>query len=134
MSEDITIYDSVAGSNLTRSEKSKVIQVLEQAMPKDRSPQTVLNMLVETSVSGAVGATLGLLQSELKDGLDYNRKYPIDLALGAVAKLGGKVYSSSISREVGNVAIGIYSYRKVEALLSALKPKKEPKEEPVAAE
>lgn len=134
MSQDIAVYDSVVTSNLQPREKSRVIQLLEQAMPKDRQPQTVLGMLVETSVAGTVGGVLGLLQSELKDGLDYNRKYPLDLALGVVSKVGGKVYSSSISREVGSVAIGIYSYRKVEALLTLLKPKDEPAEEPIAAE
>ena len=135
MSDEVVLYDSVATSNLRPREKSKVIQLLEQAMPKDRNPQTVLGMLVETSVAGTVGATLGLLQSELKDGLDYNQKYPLDLALGVVSKVGGKVYSSSISREIGSVAIGIYSYRKVEALMSMLKPKPAPvEEEPVAAE
>ena len=129
MSEEI-IIDSIATSNMSAREKSRVLTMLEQVMPKDKSPQTVLAMLVESTVAGSTGALLGIAQAELKDGLDYNQKYPIDLTLGLIAKGAGKIYSSSISREVGNVAIGIYSYRKVEALLTALKPK----DEPVAAE
>lgn len=127
---DEIIIDSVATSNMSTREKSRVLSMLEQIMPKDKSPQTVLGMLVEGTVAGTTGALLGIAQAELKDGLDYNRKYPIDLTLGVIAKGAGKIYSSSISREVGNVAIGIYSYRNVEKLLTALKPK----EEPVAAE
>jgi len=132
MTDDIEIYDSVLDSDLMDNEKSRVIQLLERAMPKDRNPQTILSALIETTVSGTVGATLGLMHSELKDGLDYNKKYPLDLVLGVVSKAGGKIYSSSLSREVGNVAIGIYAFRKIEGLMSALKRPTEP--EPIAAE
>lgn len=105
-------------------------------MPSDGSKQTVLGMIVETTVAGMVGGTLGVLQAELKDGLDYNKKYPIDLGLGIVSKVGGKIYGSATSREVGNIAIGVYAYRNVSALLEMLKgSKKQPQqEEPVAAE
>lgn len=113
-------------------QQSKVLKILQDAAPG--TPQTVSGMLLETSIAGAVGGTLGLLQSELKDGLDYNRKYPLDLALGVIAKAGGKLYSSSISREIGSVAIGVYAFRKVNALMSALKPQPEAETEPVAAE
>ena len=106
MSEEI-IIDSIATSNMSAREKSRVLTMLEQVMPKDKSPQTVLAMLVESTVAGSTGALLGIAQAELEDGLDYNQKYPIDLTLGLIAKGAGKIYSSSISREVGNVAIGI---------------------------
>ena len=134
MSDDILIFDSVTSSNMTPREKSKVLTLLETAMPKETRPQTVLALLVESTVAGTTGAVLGTLQAELKDGLDYNNKYPIDLVLAALSKAGGRIYSSSLSREVGNVAIGIYSFRKTEALLSSLKPKEQKESEPVAAE
>ena len=137
MANDVTVYDSIEGSNLRPSVKSRVIQLLEASMPSDSAKQTVLGMLVETTVAGSVGATLGVLHAELKDGLDYNGKYPLDLGLGIVSKVGGKVYGSSISREVGNVAIGVYTFRNVSTLLELLKnsSKKRPQqEEPVAAE
>ena len=144
--QGIEIYESVANSNLKPVTKSRVLQMLELAAPHGKSPQSLLGVLVESSIAGTTGAALGILQAELKDGLDYNRKIPIDLILAALAKAGGLVYSSSISREVGGVALGIYSYRKVSDLLLSFKPKGQVEtkgtghvdhtanEEPIAAE
>jgi len=120
---DIELFDQIVSSNLQYREKSKILSLLDSVSTGPGNSQSLLGALVETTVAGTTGSILGVLQAELKDGLDYNRKYPIDLVLAALSGAGGHIYNSQNSRTVKDVAVGVYTFRKVDALLTLVKPK-----------
>jgi len=79
--------------------------------------ETLLGMLG----AGGTGALLGTLQSELKNGLDYGGKVPIDALLSLIATAGGMAYNSPGSVRMGQNAFAIYTFRKTSGLLTMLR-------------
>lgn len=71
--------------------------------------------------AGGTGAILGVLQSELKNGLDYGGKVPIDGLFALIATVGGVAYNSPGSLRAGQNAAAIYSFRKTAGLLTMLR-------------
>lgn len=83
------------------------------------TPGQMIQSTVEAALTGMV---LGAAESELKDGLDWN-KVPLDLALFAVNAIGGTFYGSPSAQRIADRAMTVYSYRKTKELLSALRTK-----------
>ena len=134
MADDIELYDSITHSNMPARDKSSVLAMLGQ-IAGESQPQTLLGTMLSTSISGVVGGTLGLADAELKDGLDYNKKYPLDLILFGFSAATGLIFKSVVSLKVADTAFGVYSFRTVNRLMKSLKPIETTAEEvPQAAE
>lgn len=124
MSKDL--IQSVTHSNLTFEQKSRLTDLLNE-ISAPIAPMAPLpsrgDMLLSSIQSSAVGGGLGLLHAELKEGLDVNG-VPIDLALAVVSKIGALVYRSERSNSISDQAMTVYSFRQVEATLSAIKKRR----------
>lgn len=83
------------------------------------TPGQMIQSTVEAALTGAI---LGAADSELKDGLDWN-KIPLDLALFAVNAIGGTFYGSPSAQRIADRSMTVYSYRKTKELLGALRTK-----------
>lgn len=77
-----------------------------------------------------IGALLGFLNAELATGLDFQGKYPIDLAIAAAGLVlpvlplgvGHAIRESELTGDVQNMgaaATAIYTYRQVDRLMRA---------------
>lgn len=82
----------------------------------------VLDVLLHSSIATAAGAALGLLDNELKNGLDYHG-VPIDGVTAALAHATALLTNSSAALSVGDSCFGIYGFRQSKKLISALKVK-----------
>lgn len=71
--------------------------------------------------SAGTGVLLGGLQANLKDGLDYGGKVPLDGLLSLLATAGGLAYDSPASVRIGQNAAAIYTFRKTAGLLTLLR-------------
>ena len=129
---DIEIYDKIAHSNLSPREKGSVMKFIE-TMRYDRSEQTVMGAVGESSVSAIVGALLGAAHAELADGLDVD-DIPADAVLWLTAELGGLVYKSPLSRDVAKSALTVFAFRKTSGFLSAVKERVRSDKEQKASE
>jgi len=119
MPDNMEVYDRIAHSNLSPREKGSVMKFIE-TMRYDRSEQTVMGALGESSISGLVGSALGAAHAELKDGLDIN-DIPADAVLWLFAETGGVIYKSALSRDVAKSALTVFAFRKTYSFLSAVK-------------
>lgn len=121
-----TLFESVSQSNLPSVEKSQLTRLLQELTspigPTDPLPSRG-NLLVQLGQSSLVGGGLGLLHSELKEGLDVNG-IPIDLVLATLSGIGGIIYRSEGSTEIAKQALTVYSFRTTNDLLTAIKTRR----------
>ena len=128
-STDILIYDSIAASNIPKREKSVIQSWVDSvtgiAGPRGQyhSPAGHLAGFVGTlrqySEGVAVGAALGALHAELKNGLDVGGA-PIDGAAGFVAGglamfFGGTEAGTTLNN-IGSHSSCVYSFRSIHKL------------------
>ena len=94
-------------------------------------PETVnlIDLLLQKGISGGVGVALGLLQAELKNGLDVH-KVPVDLAASMLADVIGYATNSPATVAVGSSCFTVYSFRKTLQLLGVLHAFMGTKDEP----
>lgn len=79
-----------------------------------------LDVLLHSTISTATGAALGLLDNELKNGLDYHG-VPIDAVSGSLLQLMAWMLNSSAALSSGDTCMGIYGFRQSKKLITALK-------------
>jgi len=80
----------------------------------------VLDVLLHSSISTATGAALGLLDNELKNGLDYHG-VPIDGTMGALSQVLAYLTNSSAALSAGDSCFGVYGFRQSKKLIGALR-------------
>jgi len=95
------------------------------APPANQNQITTGEMFLGLVRSGVVGSILGTLHSELKNGLDVNG-VPVDLVFGSISSLCGRIFQSENARSVGENAVAVYTFRKTEKLLSAIRARRTP--------
>jgi hypothetical protein len=98
-------------------------QLMTYSQQPNYRPAATVRQMVQSSVEAVLtGAVLGAAESELKDGLDWN-KVPLDLVLFSIAAAGGTIYGSEASQRVADRSLTVYSYRKTKELLNSLRTK-----------
>lgn len=119
------VLDRVHSSNMQPSEKNAITRALTTLVEPSRGivsmarPSSLVEFAAESGVAALTGATLGVMQAELKDGLDRNGK-PLDGAIAAVTFVAG-AFGSKTAQEISKTSIGILAFRKTEQFLSVAK-------------
>src|SRR5262245_57640803 len=101
----------IESSNVPVRMKPRVVKWLDKAM-SEGAHVGVVDALVQGGAAMATGASLGAASAVLKDGLDFGKKVPLDLATGALATLGAVVVNSHASLAVANACDAVYGFRK----------------------
>lgn len=72
-----------------------------------------------------VGGILGAAQAALPDGLDYQKKYPVDAGVGAVAILGSALLAhepfAGDIRNAGAACLAVFGFRKSFAVIAEMR-------------
>jgi hypothetical protein len=72
-----------------------------------------------------VGGILGAVQAAAPDGLDYQKKYPMDAGVGAMAILGSALLAcepfAGDIRNAGAACLAVFGFRKTFAVVAEMR-------------
>jgi hypothetical protein len=126
----LAIIRSVDRSNMPHHEKGAITKWVEDTMQKHgvrmttasakSHVQATVNAIHQGGASVIVGGGLGALNAMLPTGLDV-KGAPIDLGIGVAGLLGSvalanEPYASGMAN-AGSVALGVFSFRKMDAVV-----------------
>ena len=151
---EMIVFDSIAQSNLPTAKKSAIMQWYDNVSggagrqylaERGRSVLSSFQapkhgVIRETAESIGIGGILGAIARARADGLDIKRggmTIPADLVAGIAALITANRMKSGVAEDVknaGNVALGIYGYRKGGDVVAKLGFAAEPKTSTIAGE
>jgi hypothetical protein len=129
MASDILIYDSIAASNIPKREKSLIQSWVDSVSNITSGPprqyhkpaghlEGFIGTLRQYSEGAAVGAVLGVVHAELKNGLDIAGA-PVDGLAGFVAGSLSLLMSGEAATSLTNIGSHsscVYSFRQMHKL------------------